>query len=222
MATLARWCYRHRLVVLLLWVGALLGLGAAASTAGTGTANVFSLPNTDSKRAYDQMEKAFPERAGDADTVVWKVDTGTVRDQSVQSRIQPALERIGKMAGVGGVTSPYAGDRGAAQISANGRIAYAQITFAKQANAVPKQLVQDVVDTAQGARRGGLHVELGGQAIQRVQEPPTGLAEIDRRPWPRRSSSPRLRLALRDAAPDRHRDLPGGRRACSPPSCSAM
>lgn len=178
MATLARWCYRHRLVVLLLWVGALLGLGAAASTAGTDYANVFSLPNTDSKRAYDQMEKAFPERAGDTDTVVWKVDTGTVRDQSVQSRIQPALEKIGKMAGVGGVTSPYAGDRGAAQISANGKIAYAQITFAEQANAVPKQLVQDVVDTAQGAERGGLHVELGGQAIQRVQEPPTGLAEM--------------------------------------------
>jgi len=177
-ATLARWCYRHRLVVLLLWVGALFGLGLAASTAGTDYANVFSLPNTDSKRAYDLMEKAFPDSAGDTDTVVWKVDEGTVRDQSVRSRIQPALEEIRKMKGVGDVTSPYAGDRGAAQISSNGRIAYAQITFAEQANAVPKELVQDVVDTAHDAERAGLQVELGGQAIQRVQEPPTGLAEM--------------------------------------------
>ena len=49
MAALARWCYRHRLVVLLLWVGALFGLGFSASSAGTDYANVFSLPDTDSK-----------------------------------------------------------------------------------------------------------------------------------------------------------------------------
>ncbi|MET9900182.1 MMPL family transporter [Streptomyces sp. NPDC006446] len=175
---MARWCYRHRLVVLLLWVGALFGLGFAATTAGTDYANVFSLPNTDSKRAYDQMEKAFPNSAGDTDTVVWKVDEGTVRDASVRSRIQPVLDEIAGMKGVGQVAGPYEGKGGAAQISRNGTIAYAQITFAEQANAVPKELVQDVVDLARDAERGGLQVELGGQAIQRVQEPPTGLAEM--------------------------------------------
>ncbi|MFJ3303375.1 MMPL family transporter [Streptomyces sp. NPDC086549] len=175
---MARWCYRHRLVVLLLWVGALFGLGFSASTAGTDYANVFSLPNTDSKRAYDLMQKAFPQSAGDTDTVVWKTGTGSVRDQDVRSRIQPALEKIAGMRGVGQVTSPYTGTLGAAQISRDGRIAYAQITFADQANAVPKDLVQKVVDTAQGAERDGLQVELGGQAIQRVQAPPTGLAEM--------------------------------------------
>ncbi|MEU9264126.1 MMPL family transporter [Streptomyces sp. NPDC048251] len=176
---MARWCYRHRLVVLLLWVGALFGLGFSASTAGTDYANVFSLPDTDSKKAYDLMEKAFPASAGDTDTVVWKVDEGSVRDQDVRSRIQPALDRIAGMKGVGGVTGPYAADTaGAAQISGDGRIAYAQITFTEQANAVPKELVQDVVDTARGAGQDGLEVEVGGQAIQRVQEPPTGLAEM--------------------------------------------
>lgn len=179
MATLARWCYRHRLVVLLLWLGALFGLGAASSAAGTNYANVFSLPNTDSATAYDLMEKAFPERAGDTDTVVWKVDGegGTsVRDESVRSRIEPALEEIGRMKGVGEVTDPYA-PQGAAQISRDGRIAYAQITFTEQANAVPKELIEEVVDTAQAAEQGGLQVELGGQAIARTQEPPQGTAE---------------------------------------------
>ncbi|MGW0966938.1 MMPL family transporter [Streptomyces sp. NPDC002516] len=175
---MARWCYRHRLVVLLLWAGALFGLGFAATTAGTDYANVFSLPNTDSKRAYDQMEKAFPNSAGDTDTVVWKVAHGTVKDASVRSRVQPVLDEIAGMKGVGQVAGPYQGERGAGQISKDGRIAYAQITFAEQANAVPKDLVQKVVDTAQGAERAGLQVELGGQAIQRVQEPPTGLAEM--------------------------------------------
>ncbi|MFJ8634366.1 MMPL family transporter [Streptomyces sp. NPDC093568] len=173
---MARWCYRHRLVVLLLWVGALFGLGAASSAAGTNYANVFSLPNTDSTTAYDLMEKAFPQRAGDTDTVVWKVDEGSVRDESVRSRIAPALEEIGRMKGVGEVTDPYAA-QGAAQISRDGRIAYAQITFTEQANAVPMDLIEEVVDTAQAAERGGLQVELGGQAIARTQEPPQGIAE---------------------------------------------
>ncbi|GHA14623.1 membrane protein [Streptomyces tauricus] len=177
MTTLARWCYRHRLVVLILWVGALLGLGFAGSAAGTNYADTFTLPNTDSTRAYDLMEKAFPERSGDTDTVVWKVDEGTAKDASVRSRIEPALEEIGRMKGVGEVSSPYAAE-GAAQISGNGRIAYAQITFTEQANGVPKALVEDVVETAQDAERAGLQVELGGQAITRTQEPPTGIAEM--------------------------------------------
>ncbi|MEV7995181.1 MMPL family transporter, partial [Streptomyces sp. NPDC086077] len=175
---MARWCYQHRLVVLVLWAGALFGLGFTATTAGTDYANVFSLPNTDSKRAYDLMEKAFPESAGDTDTVVWKVDEGTVRDEEVRSRIEPALARIGAMDGVGEVTGPYAGERGAAQISRDGRIAYAQVTFTEQANAVPMELIEDVVDTAQAAQRDGLQVELGGQAVARTQEPPTGTAEL--------------------------------------------
>ncbi|MFF4251260.1 MMPL family transporter [Streptomyces sp. NPDC001663] len=175
---MARWCYRHRLVVLLLWVGALFGLGFSASTAGTNYANVFSLPDTDSKSAYDLMEKAFPNTSGDTDTVVWKVDDGSVKDSAVQNRIQPALDKIAKMNGVGEVTSPYSGARGAAQISGDGKIAYAQLTFTQRANEVPKDLVQNVLDTAQGAERSGLQVELGGQAIQRVQEPPQGLSEM--------------------------------------------
>ncbi|BFO14712.1 hypothetical protein SHKM778_11000 [Streptomyces sp. KM77-8] len=164
-------------MVLLVWVGALLGLGVAASGAGTNYANVFSLPDTDSKRAYDLMQRAFPESAGNTDTVVWKVDEGSVRDGSVRSRIEPALEEIGRMAGVGAVSGPY-GEQGAAQISEDGRIAYAQVTFAEQADAVPKELVRDVVDTARDAARDGLEVELGGLAVARVQEPPTGTAEL--------------------------------------------
>ncbi|MBE8474311.1 MMPL family transporter [Streptomyces justiciae] len=174
---MARWCYRHRLVVLFLWVGALFGLGAAGSAAGTDYANVFSLPDTDSKTAYDLMTKAFPQSAGDTDTVVWKVEEGSVRDESVRSRIEPALKDIAAMKGVGEVSDPYAA-QGAAQISEDGRIAYAQVTFAEQANAVPKELIEDVVDTAQAAERDGLQVELGGQAIARTQEPPQGTAEL--------------------------------------------
>ncbi|MET9088375.1 MMPL family transporter [Streptomyces sp. NPDC004237] len=175
---MARWCYRHRLVVLLLWVGALFGVVFSASSAGTNYANDFSLPNTDSKTAYDLMEKAFPNTSGDTDTVVWKVTDGSMKDQAVRNRVQSALGEIAKLPGVGAVTSPYTGAQGAAQISEDGTIAYAQLTFTKQANAIPTDQVQKVLDTAKDAERSGLQVELGGQAIQRVQAPPQGLSEL--------------------------------------------
>ncbi|MFI6880128.1 MMPL family transporter [Streptomyces sp. NPDC050400] len=172
---MARWCFRHRIVVLVLWLGALFGLGAGGTVAGTDYSNVFSLPDTDSKTAYDLMAKAFPESAGDTDTIVWKTGEGSVRDAAVRSRIEPALKDIAALKGVGEVTGPYGKAPG--QISRDGTIAFAQVTFTEQANEVPKELVQDVVDRAQAAERSGLQVELGGQAITRVQEPPQGLSE---------------------------------------------
>ncbi|MFD5698963.1 MMPL family transporter [Streptomyces lasiicapitis] len=179
MTAWARWCHRHRLVVLVLWLGALFGLGAAGSSAGTAYSNVFSLPDTDSTRAHDLMTKAFPERSGDTDTVVWKTGAdSSVGDGSVRDRIEPALKEIAALDGVGDVASPYApGPAAAAQVSADGRIAYAQVTFVRQANEIPKELVERVVDTARAAERDGLQVELGGQAIVRTQEPPTGISE---------------------------------------------
>ena len=190
MAALARWCYRHRLVVLLLWVGALFGLGFVGDArAGTDYANVFSLPDTDSKRAYDLMEKAFPQRAGDTDTVVWKVDEGSVRDAAVRSRIRPALDGDREAwQGVGEVAGPY-GAEGAAQIS-RGRADRLRQGHLHRAG---ERRAQGAVrgrrrHGAEAAERDGLQVELGGQAIQRVQEPPDRARRDGRHRWPRPSS----------------------------------
>ena len=193
------------------------GPRAAPRAPTTRTSSAFRTPTP--SEAYDLMAQAFPERSGDTDTVVWRVsghdgagtgraDGGSVRDHAVRERIEPALRKIAAMDGVGEVASPYAeGPAAAAQISRDGRIAYAQVTFAEQANAVPKELVEDVVDTARDAERAGLQVELGGQAITRTQEPPAGIAEVVGIRRGRRRALPGLRLALRDAAADRRRRL---------------
>ncbi|MFI6287207.1 MMPL family transporter [Streptomyces sp. NPDC051018] len=173
----ARWCYRRKWAVLLLWVGALFGLGAAASVAGTNYSSIFSLPDTDSRRATELMTEAFPETSGDENTVVWRASDGTVRDGAVKDRLEEALEKIAAMKGVGEVTSPYS-PQGAAQISEDGRIAYARVVFTEQADAISKDLVEDVVKAAEEARGDGVQVELGGQAIVFASEPAEGTAEL--------------------------------------------
>ncbi|MDT3397456.1 MMPL family transporter [Streptomyces sp. B1866] len=173
----ARWCLRHRLVVLVLWVAALFGSAVASGALGSAYSNVFSLPGTESSRAMDRMEKALPQRAGDTDTIVWEVAEGrTVRDPDVVRRMSAALADIRRMPDVGTVVSPYEPD-GAAQVSRDRRIAYAEITFTKQAFELKIPNTEKVVDRAEAARADGLKVELGGQAIEQTQSPPAGLSE---------------------------------------------
>ncbi|MFE0421097.1 MMPL family transporter [Streptomyces sp. NPDC058953] len=172
----ARWCYRHRLVVLVLWVVTLLGLGVLSGVKGSAYSNDYTLSGSDSRRAYDLMASAFPDRSGDRTTVVWRTDDGTVRDGAVRERLEPALREIAGMTGVGEVISPY-GAHGARAISSDGRTAYATVVFAERSEQVPKALVEAVVERAGEARTDGLRVELGGQAIVYAAGPPGGTAE---------------------------------------------
>ncbi|WP_436777914.1 MMPL family transporter [Yinghuangia sp. YIM S09857] len=178
MAAWARWCLRHRWAVVLLWVAALFGTVGASVVAGSAYSNVFSLPGTGSSAAYDRMSEAFPDRSGDVDTIVWQVDEGrSVHDPAVRERMSAALADISRMPDVGRVVGPYEPD-GATQVSADGRIAYAQVTFIHQVYELDAHNTEKVIDRAEDARTDGLKVELGGQAIAFAQQPPTGLAEV--------------------------------------------
>ncbi|AUH41028.1 MMPL family transporter [Streptomyces sp. CMB-StM0423] len=180
MAALARFCFRHRFVVLLLWVCALLGTAVAAQAAGSRWANDFELPGTESAEAVDLLRASFPQTSGDTDSVVWRAPEGdSVRDPQIRARMTEALAGIAGVPQVGRVVGPYAAE-GGGQISEDGRIAYAQVTFTEQAMNLEKENVEEVVDTAQAAAGDvdGLQVELGGEAIQAVQGAPGGLAEV--------------------------------------------
>jgi putative drug exporter of the RND superfamily len=170
LSALARWCYRHRLIVVLIWLGALVGLGIASSAAGTKTSNSFSLPGSESTKALELLQKSLPAQSGASATVVWQTGEGkNVQDPAVKQRMTDTLGVLGKLPSVAGVTSPY-GERGASQISQDGRTAYATIAFDKQAELLAKPDLQKVVDTAKAARTEGLRVELGGNPIQQVEQ----------------------------------------------------
>jgi putative drug exporter of the RND superfamily len=177
MAGLARWCFRHRYIVLVLWVAALAGLGVANSAVGSAYSSNLTLPGSDSTRALNLLTSAFPQQSGDSDTIVWHVTSGSVKDQAVQQRISGILAQVAKAPEVGQVTSPYATD-GAAQISQDGRTAYATVTFDKQAANLDVKNIQNVVDLAQTARTTGLQVELGGDAVQQLNQPSTLTSEL--------------------------------------------
>jgi RND superfamily putative drug exporter len=177
MAGLARWCFRHKYLVLLLWVVALLGLAGAERATGTGYSDNFALPGTESTHALSLLQSALPSQAGESDTIVWHVDSGSVTDASVTGPISSMLDKVAHAPSVESVTSPY-GPRGAAQISKDGHTAYATVTLREQGNHPVKADVRNLINLAQSARGGSLQVELGGNAIQQVNQRPVSGSEV--------------------------------------------
>ncbi|WP_338700825.1 MMPL family transporter [Streptomyces sp. Q6] len=180
MAALARWCVRHRLVVVLLWLLALGGTSAAAAVAGSAYSNDYEASGTESGRATQLLSQNFAGLGGDSDTVVWHTDTSTVRAADVETAMSNALGQVAKLPGVSSVVSPYE-NAGAGQISADGRTAYATVTFDEQADDIPRGQAQAVVDTARDAAEhgpDGLQVELGGSAVALTESTSAHLSEV--------------------------------------------
>ncbi|MFE9426902.1 MMPL family transporter [Kitasatospora sp. NPDC006697] len=177
MSVLARWCHRHRVVTVLLWLGLLLGLGAVSGSLGTAYSNSLTLPATDSSKALDLLKSSMPAAAGDSDTVVWHSTAGPVTDPAVKERMTQTLDAIAHSPGVSSVTSPY-GPHGAAQISKDGSTAYASVAFTQDAQHVAAGDVDKVVKLAEQARGSSLDVQLGGQAIANSERHMGGTSEL--------------------------------------------
>ena len=177
MAALARWCVRHRLVAVLLWLVAFGGVTAAAAVTGSAYSNDYEAHGTESGRATQLLKEGFPGLGGDSDTVVWRTSPGFVRAAAVEQTMTGALDRIADLPGVASVVSPYDG-QGTGRISADGRTAYATVTFAHQAEDIDKSEAQAVVRAAKAAQTDGLQVELGGSAIALTEASSGHTAEI--------------------------------------------
>ncbi|MGC5037879.1 MMPL family transporter [Streptomyces sp. DT190] len=177
MAALARWCVRRRLVTVLLWLLALAGVATGAAVAGTTYSNDYQVPGTESGRATELLHEGFPQLGGDSDTVVWHTGSGSVRAADVEQTMSRTLDRIENLPGVASVSSPYDGP-GTGRISADGRTAYATVTFDEQAQDIDEGEARAVVETAHSARTDGLQVELGGSAVALTQSSGGHLAEI--------------------------------------------
>ncbi|MEN3308627.1 MAG: putative drug exporter of the superfamily [Micromonosporaceae bacterium] len=177
MAALARWCFRHRFTVVLLWLAALIGVGVVNSAVGTGYNDNFALPGTESTKALSLLQSAFPAQAGESDTIVWHVRQGSVKDTSVRQPVAAMLDKVAHAPEVASVTSPYA-TGGAAQISPDGHTAYATIHLSTFGRRVPVEDVKNIISIAQSARTDTLQVELGGNTIQQVNEVSLGLTEV--------------------------------------------
>ncbi|MEV0895211.1 MMPL family transporter [Actinoplanes sp. NPDC049802] len=165
MEWLARWSFRHRRLVVVLWlvaVAGIFGLGRLVpATYGYGE----SVPGTESHQAAALLQRQFPDQPGEVDTIVWEVSRGTVRDPAVRERMGRMLDDVRRRPHVIGVQSPY-DPAGAQAISQDGRIAFALVNFDRGGDELDKEVVTDVIDTARGYSDDTVTVSLSGYAVK--------------------------------------------------------
>jgi RND superfamily putative drug exporter len=173
---LARWSYAHRWRMLILWIVALVGIGFLGAKAGGDYSNNFSLPGAESQRAFDLLKARFPQVSGDTADIVFKASQG-VNDPQVKAGMEGYLAQAAKLPKVASVTDPYTAE-GARNISADGKIAFAEVQFTVQAADVTKAEVDRLEELGRAAAGPGVDIEFGGQVIAESQFEPPGGAEL--------------------------------------------
>ncbi|CCK24839.1 MMPL domain-containing protein [Streptomyces davaonensis JCM 4913] len=170
--SLAGWAQRHRWAALLIWVAVLVAVTLGSQAAGSAYKNDFSLPGTDSQAATDLFTKHGSAQAGDSVDIVLKDSQGIDAAKTV---VEKMLAEVARLPGVAEVRSPYAD---AAAVSEDGTIAYATVTLDAKAEAMPKEDVTAIIDTAKSAEADGLQVEVGGEAVRGAEEKGSPTAEL--------------------------------------------
>ena len=134
-ARLARWCFRNRWLTLVVWLVVLFGGTAVAQgvIGGDRFETRFSIPDTESLRALELLEEAFPNDDSITDAQLVVEAPRSIDDPEVKSSLASLFVAVTD--GVPGlrVTTPYdapsAGDPvgGARLVSADRTIAYAEL-----------------------------------------------------------------------------------------------
>ena len=174
MKALAHWCVRHRVVVIVLWLAALVIAEGAASVIGTDYTNSFSVPNTESVKAFNLLQSADKHLSGDVEQVVFQSTDGVqVTDPSVKQPIETMLAKLAKLPHVAQIVSPYS-PAGSHQISKDGTIAFARVTFDKQTQDISTAESKTFVATTQTAASPHLTVAVAGQVAEQANRQSIG------------------------------------------------
>ena len=177
MKALGRFAFRKKYYVIGFWLIALFGITAIAQSVGSNFSDSFSLPGTDSMKALSLLGKAFPGKAGDTETIVFHVKTGTVNDPSVKNAMQGVFAKVSGISSVGAVNSPYE-PINARQISQDQTTAYAPVNFSVNARLLKSKDVQALVDAGKAASTSNLEIEFGGQAVGQLNAPKGSPGEL--------------------------------------------
>jgi len=168
---LARWCYRHRRLVLVAWIVLLVGVNVLAKTVGGDLEKSLTLPGTESQRAFDVMKTDFAQ-PGDTGYLVFKstAPNGVQSQEAmnvIEKQVAPALR---KQPHVVSIVTPFE-QGGSGFVSRDGQIAYGQIQFDVQSNDVPVKVADDMRSIVSKANTPTLQVELGGSMFTDQAQP---------------------------------------------------
>ncbi|MEV8451322.1 MMPL family transporter [Streptomyces sp. NPDC052095] len=162
---LGRLSFRRRRLVALLWAVLLAACALAAAKAPTAPDDAFSMPGTESQKAFDLLDRRFP--GGNADAADARIVFVAPEGQKItagpnRAAVERVVADVADGPQVRTVLDPFSS---AGAVSENGTTAYATVAF----TAVPAELTDAATDAlrdaAEAGQRAGLTVEMGGTAL---------------------------------------------------------
>ena len=105
MRSLAAWCVKHRRIVVVTWLIALIGLTLISQSVGSSYKDTFSLNGTQSFQALNLLQKVAPKASGDSEQIVVAVKQGKLTDPAVRSQVAAMLAKVAKLTDVASLGS---------------------------------------------------------------------------------------------------------------------
>jgi RND superfamily putative drug exporter len=164
LTSIARLSFRHRRLVVAVWVLLLVAAIAGGSALAGDYATSGRLSHTDSQAAYDMLAHDFPTEHGDEARIVF----ADIR--SNPPAINAFLGRVAATHGVLGV-QPM-------QVSPDGAIGVVPITTANGSGSHPKDVANQLQDLAKPLADQGVRVEFSGTWFQNTSMPASEVVGI--------------------------------------------
>ena len=180
---------RHPAPVLIVWIIAVVVLGAIGAGAGLKTSNSSSLPNTGSQDATDLLEKRFPSEAqGSSPVVIRSVDRGDLTSPANRRAIERSVEAARRSPFVLEAESPFealaAAEEGAkpkgggGAISLNRKAAFYSVTLKEEVTEYTNDEMAGLADRInRPLEQAGLESAVGGEIGAVAQKPGTDTSE---------------------------------------------
>ncbi|MER5206529.1 MMPL family transporter [Streptomyces sp. NPDC002825] len=175
LSRVGRFAFRRRGLVVLLWLLALFGAGFAASTAAAPPADTFSMPGTESQKAFDLLQEKFPDARADgaaARVVVRAPGTEEITSPARRAQVERLVAELAKAPQVAVVADPFA----AKAVSGDRTTAYAYVTYKAKATELTDAAHDGLTGAMERARDAGLTVEAGGDAVE-IEQAMSGTGE---------------------------------------------
>jgi putative drug exporter of the RND superfamily len=157
---LAKRSVRHRRLVVLVWLVAVIGVVGFAVVGSGKTTNVLSIPGTESEEANKLLMSRFPESSGaTAQVLLVAPDGKTLSDPTVAAEVTKVLTELKSLPSVAAVIDPQQ----AGALSQDGRVGIAQVQYPMAASAVPLEHVEELLGVATEESNTPLRLEVGGE-----------------------------------------------------------
>lgn len=118
---LGKFSYRHRWLVVSLWLAVMVAVGGAAAAFHGTLSNNFQIPGTETQQMADKLKKELPSSSGGSASVVFEAN-GAQFSQAGKDAVSAALTKLKTLPDVQGTVDPFATqaqlDKAAADLAA--------------------------------------------------------------------------------------------------------